>query len=179
MSFPNLVKPIKLGSVEIPNRFVMAPLTRIRASMPGHVPNALMAEMYSQRATTGLIIAEATMIGPATSAFRSEPGCWNDEQVQGWKITTEAVHNNGGKIFLQIVHAGRAAHTSNNDGAQSVSSSAKAPNSGHQVTAEFNASGEKTPYELPRALETAEIPTIVAQFTTSAKLAIEAGFDGV
>jgi len=179
MSFANLLAPAKIGSVEIANKVIMAPLTRCRASrFPDFQPNELMAKYYSQRATAGLIITEATTVTDY-SAFLSEGGCFKASHVEGWKLTTDAVHANGGKIFVQLYHPGRAAHSTSSGGKQPVAPSAKAPGGGHQIGAEFVASGEKTDYEVPRALTLEEIPEIVKQFENAAKIAKEAGFDGI
>ncbi|MFM7374442.1 MAG: alkene reductase, partial [Chthoniobacterales bacterium] len=106
--FP-LFEPLRVGAMEAPNRLFMAPLTRCRAE-PGHVPGELMAEYYAQRATAGLIIAEATMAMEGNSAFYAEPGIYSEAQVAGWQKVTQAVHGAGGRIFLQIWHGGRACH---------------------------------------------------------------------
>lgn len=159
--------------MEVPNRFFMAPLTRCRAEA-GHVPGALMAEYYAQRATAGLIIAEATMVVEGNSAFYSEPGIYNDQQVAGWQKVTQAVHGAGGRIFLQIWHGGRACHPMFNNGAQPVSSSAVAITNDEVTTPEG-----KKPYVVPRELSDEEIPGIVAGFGKAAERAKDAGFDGV
>ncbi|QWF71673.1 alkene reductase [Methylomonas paludis] len=169
----DLFTPLQLGSLTIANRILMAPLTRTRADA-GHVPNALMAEYYSQRASAGLIIAEATMAIAGHSAFWHEPGIYSTEQVAGWKLTTDAVHAAGGKIFLQIWHGGRACHPLLNDGAQPVAPSAIA------ITGdEVHTPQGKQPYVLPRELDDAELPGIVAGFKQAAINAELAGFDGV
>ena len=115
MTFTHLFTPLKLGALTIPNRLLMAPLTRCRAD-ENHVPTALMAEHYSQRASAGLIIAEATAAMDGCSAFGAEPGIYNDAQVAGWKLVTDAVHAKGGQIVLQIWHGGRACHPALNGG---------------------------------------------------------------
>ena len=117
-----LFSPIKFGAITAPNRIFMAPLTRCRADAE-HVPDALMAEYYAQRASAGLIIAEATMAMEGNSAFWTEPGIYSAAQVAGWKLVTDAVHAAGGRIFLQIWHGGRACHPLLNDGAQPVAPS--------------------------------------------------------
>ncbi|BDX01429.1 alkene reductase [Marinomonas pontica] len=166
-----LFSPVKVGDVELPNRFVMAPLTRTRA--PGHLPNALMAEYYSQRASTGLLITECTMVTEGTSSFGDDPGVYSKEQVEGWKLTTEAVHKADGRIFMQIWHGGRAAHPLLNDGKEAVSASAIA------IDGETHTPEGKKPYTVPRALTVAEIKDIVNDFRLAAINAKEAGFDGV
>ncbi len=102
-----LFTPLKVGSLELPNRIVMAPLTRSRAVGGGRVPNAMMAEYYVQRASAGLILSEATAVTPMGVGYADTPGIWSDEQVEGWKIVTDAVHKAGGRIFLQLWHVGR------------------------------------------------------------------------
>ena len=167
-----LFDKVQIGSANLANRLIMAPLTRCRADA-GHVPNALMAEYYSQRASAGLIISECTMVMPNTSAFVSEPGIYSDEQVNAWKQTTEAVHAAGGKIFLQIWHAGRAAHPLMNDGAENVAPSAIA------IDGEVHTPEGKSANVQPRELRDDELPGIIAAFKQGALNAIAAGFDGV
>lgn len=169
----DLFKPLQLGAITAANRIFMAPLTRCRAS-DGHLPNALMAEYYAQRVSAGLIIAEATMAMAGNSAFWHEPGIHSDAQVAGWKLTTDAVHAAGGKIFLQIWHGGRACHPLLNDGAQPVAPSAIAI-TGDEV---YTPKG-KQPYVVPRELRDDELPGIVAGFKKAAENAKAAGFDGV
>lgn len=166
-----LFDPVRLGDLTLPNRFVMAPLTRCRAI--NHVPNDLMAEYYQQRASAGLVITECTMVTPGTSAFGNDPGIYSAEQIEGWKKTTAAVHNSGGRIFLQIWHAGRAAHPLLNDGKECVSSSALA------IDDETYTPEGKKPYTVPHELSKAEIADIVQDFRMAAANAIAAGFDGV
>jgi len=167
----NLFSPVKVGDLELPNRFIMAPLTRTRA--PGHLPNALMAEYYGQRASTGLLISECTMVTEGSSTFGNEPGIYSQEQIEGWKLTTKAVHEKGGRIFMQIWHGGRAAHPLLNDGKESVSASAIA------IDGETHTPEGKKPYAVPRALTVEEIKDIVNDFRQAAINAKEAGFDGV
>jgi N-ethylmaleimide reductase len=170
--FP-LFEPLRVGAMEVPNRMFMAPLTRCRAEA-GHVPGALMAQYYAQRATAGLIIAEATMAMEGNSAFISEPGIYNEAQVAGWKGVTEAVHGAGGRIFLQIWHGGRACHPLLNNGAQPV-----APSAIPITNDEANTLEGKKRYAVPRELSDAEIPGVVAGFKKAAENAKSAGFDGV
>lgn len=167
-----LFTPLEVGALTLPNRILLAPLTRTRADA-GHMPNALMAEYYAQRSSGGLLITECTMVLPGTSAFINEPGIYSDAQIAAWKLTTDAVHAQGGRIFMQIWHAGRAAHPDINDGAPTVSSSATAPD-GETHTPEG-----KVANVVPRALAEAEIPALVAAYAQGAKNAIAAGFDGV
>ncbi|MCT0210733.1 MAG: alkene reductase [Cyanobium sp.] len=169
----DLFTPLAVGPLELPNRVLMAPLTRSRAE-EGHIPGPLMAEYYSQRASAGLIIAEATMAMEGHSAFIREPGIHSAAQVEGWTRTTEAVHARGGRIVLQIWHGGRACHPLLNNGLQPVAPSAIAI-SGDQI----HTPQGKVDYVVPRALADDELPAIVAGFRLAARHAIAAGFDGV
>ena len=169
----DLFTPLPTGALRLPNRILMAPLTRCRTERD-HIPTPLMAEHYAQRASAGLIIAEATMAMKDNSAFWMEPGIYSDEQIAGWKLVTDAVHKAGGRIFLQIWHGGRACHPLLNGGAQPVAPSAIA------ITGEEVHTPEgKKPYVTPRELRDDEIPAIVAGFRTAALNARAAGFDGV
>ena len=170
---PNLYSPIKLGSLDLPNRILMAPLTRARTEHE-HIPTELMAEYYAQRASAGLIIAEATMILEGNSAFYAEPGIHSAEQIEGWKKVTEAVHAKGGRIFLQIWHGGRACHPYFNNGATLVGPSAIAI-----TNDQINTPEGKKAYEVPRVLADEELPGIVEGFRLAASNAKQAGFDGV
>jgi N-ethylmaleimide reductase len=170
----NLFTPIRLGAIEAPNRIVMAPLTRMRAS-PGRLPTALMAEYYAQRAAAGLIINEATAISQQGTGCPNSPGIYTDEQVTRWRHVTEAVHRAGGRILLQLWHMGRISHPSfQPDGGLPVAPSAIAPRSGQVLT-----NNGMQPYVVPRALEKEELPGIVAQYAAAAQRAKTAGFDGV
>ncbi|GAB1541226.1 alkene reductase [Scytonema sp. NUACC21] len=169
----NLLSPYKLADLELPNRIVMAPLTRQRA-LRNNVPQQLNATYYAQRATAGLIIAEATHVTPEGLGYIYAPGIYSQEQVEGWKLVTDAVHQQGGRIFLQLWHVGRISHPDlQPDGALPVAPSAIALK-GQILTYE----GMK-PYVTPRALETSEIPEIVEKFRKGAENALAAGFDGV
>ena len=167
-----LFTPLKLGALTLPNRILLAPLTRTRADT-GHMPNALMAEYYAQRASGGLLITECTMVLPNTSAFVNEPGIYSDAQIAAWRATTAAVHAKGGRIFMQIWHGGRAAHPTINAGEPTVSSAAVA------IDGDIQTPAGKVPNAVPHALTAAEIPAIVAAYAQGAKNAIAAGFDGV
>ncbi|WP_094511356.1 alkene reductase [Synechococcus sp. MW101C3] len=169
----DLFTPLAVGPLELPNRVLMAPLTRSRAEA-GHIAGPLMAEYYGQRASAGLIIAEATMAMEGHSAFIREPGIHSAAQVEGWTCTTEAVHARGGRIVLQIWHGGRACHPLLNNGLQPVAPSAIAI-SGDQI----HTPQGKVDYVVPRALADDELPAIVAGFRLAARHAIAAGFDGV
>lgn len=172
MKFKELFEPLKLGSLNLPNRILMAPLTRCRAGLE-HIPNDLMAKYYAQRASAGLIIAEATMIEEGHSTFIAEPGVYNQKQIAGWRKVTDAVHQKGGRIFLQIWHGGRAAHPIMNNGNQNIAPSAIAIDS--EV---YTLEGMKRHVQ-PRALLDSEIPKYISLFKQAAKNAREAGFDGV
>lgn len=150
----------------------MAPLTRTR-TVGAHVPGPLIAEHYAARAAAGLLIAEATMVTPGQSAFAREPGIYNQDQVAAWKTVTDAVHAAGGRIFLQLIHGGRASHPAYNGGAQPVAPSAIA------IDGEVHTETGKQPYVIPRALDDGEIPAIIEAFGNAAHSAGEAGFDGV
>ena len=169
----DLFTPMQLGSLQLPNRIWMAPLTRCRAE-EGHVPGPLMAEHYAQRASAGLIVAEATMAMEGQSAFWHEPGITNDAQIAGWRLTTDAVHRAGGRIVLQIWHGGRACHPLLNDGRQPVGPSPIAITGDEVHTPEG-----KQPYVVPRELRDDELPGIVEGFRLAARRAMAAGFDGV
>jgi N-ethylmaleimide reductase len=168
-----LLTPFQLGSLSIPNRVLFAPLTRTRADA-ANVPGELMARYYAQRASAGLLIAEATMVAGDAQAWPHQPGIHSPAHVAGWRGVTDAVHAAGGRIYLQIWHPGRATHPVLNQGVQPVSSSDKPIRDDHIHTPEG-----KLPYPAPRALRTEEIPGIVAAFARAAENAKLAGFDGV
>ena len=168
-----LFRPLQIGPLTLPNRVLMAPLTRCRAE-DDHVPGDLMATHYAQRASAGLLIAEATMAMEGNSAFWHEPGIHSAAQVGGWKHVTDAVHKAGGRIFLQVWHGGRACHPLLNDGAQPVAPSALPIRNDEVHTPEG-----KKPYVTPRALADDELPGIVAGFRHAAENALAAGFDGI
>jgi N-ethylmaleimide reductase len=170
---PDLFHPIKIGRYDLKSRIIMAPLTRSRAGK-GNVPKPLSALYYAQRATAGLIIAEATQISPQAQGYISTPGIHTVEQIEGWKLVTMAVRVAGGRIFLQLWHVGRISHpTFQLNGAAPVAPSALRAEGQTYTANGFQALGE------PRALETDEIPGIVADFRQAALNAMEAGFDGV
>ncbi|MFC3457388.1 MULTISPECIES: alkene reductase [Massilia] len=168
-----LFDPIKIGAFELPNRIVMAPLTRARAVGAGRVPNALMAEYYAQRASAGLILSEATSVTPMGVGYADTPGIWSDEQIAGWKQVTEAVHAAGGRIVMQLWHVGRISDPVFLDGAAPVAPSAIKP------AGTVSLLRPKREYATPRALETDEIAGIVAAYRQGAENAKKAGFDGV
>lgn len=169
---PTLFDPLSIGPLTLGNRIVMAPLTRSRAGAERR-PNALMAEYYAQRAGAGLILSEATSVTPMGVGYADTPGIWNDEQVEGWKLTTRAVHDAGGLIFLQLWHVGRISDPVFLNGESPVAPSAIRP-AGH-----VSLLRPKKEYETPRALETAEIPGIIEAYRQAAIRAKAAGFDGV
>jgi N-ethylmaleimide reductase len=173
MTLDRLFAPLKVGSLELPNRIVMAPLTRGRAGSE-RTPNDLMVEYYALRADAGLIITEATDISPQGAGWVNAPGIHTDAQVKGWQKVTEAVHRNGGRIFLQLWHMGRASHPDfQPGGALPVSASAIA------IEGFAHTPLGKKPYVIPRALETDEIPGIIQQYVDATLRARDAGFDGV
>jgi N-ethylmaleimide reductase len=168
-----LLSPYKLGPLELSNSMAMSALTRCRA-IAGNVPTPLAATYYSQRASAGLIITEATQVTPMGQGYPNTPGIYSDEQVQGWKKITNAVHQAGGKIFLQLWHVGRVSLPDYHGGELPLAPSAL-PVGGHLHTPQFAQKEIGT----PRALETSEIPQVVAQFKKGAENAKAAGFDGV
>lgn len=167
---PNLFTPFALGSLELPNRAVMAPMTRNRAS--GHVPNPLMAQYYAQRAGAGLIVTEATQVAPESIGYPDTPGIHSEEQVQGWAGVTRAVHASGGRIFLQLWHVGRIAHPAF-PGAQPLAPSALAA-----AGTTYTPIGPQ-PFVVPRELDAVGIARIVEAYRSGARNAYAAGFDGV
>ncbi len=171
----DLFDSLKLGDLVIPNRIIMAPLTRMRSRQPGNVPYALNAEYYAQRAGAGLIISEATQISPQGQGYPGTPGIHSAEQVEGWKVVTQAVQARGGRIFLQLWHVGRISHSSlQPDGQRPVAPSALTP-SGKTFTADW----QQVDFETPRALEAAEIKAILTDYRHACEKAKLAGFDGV
>jgi N-ethylmaleimide reductase len=168
----DLFSSFRLGELELANRTVMAPMTRSRA-VEGNVPNPLAATYYAQRASAGLIVTEASQVSPQGVGYIQTPGIYSAEQVAGWKTITKAVHQVGGTIFAQLWHVGRVSHPDFHDGALPVAPSAL------PVDGEAFTTRGKTKLVTPRALETDEIPGIVAQFRKGAENAKAAGFDGV
>ncbi|MEO0769259.1 MAG: alkene reductase [Cyanobacteria bacterium J06649_4] len=170
-SATDLFSTIQLGRYNLPNRIVMAPMTRLRAV--DSIPTDLMAEYYAQRASAGLIITECTMVSPMSQGYMNCPGIYSAAQIAGWKKATEAVHAKGGKIFLQLWHSGRIAHPVLLGGELPVAPSAL------PGTGSLHTPIGKVSLETPRALETGEIQPIIEQFRQGAINAIEAGFDGI
>lgn len=171
MSDP-LFQPLQAGAFTFPNRIMMAPLTRCRAS-EGRVPNAMMAEYYVQRSSFGMILTEATSITPQGVGYPDTPGIWSEEQVEGWKLVTRAVHEAGGQILLQLWHVGRVSDPSYLNGDLPVAPSAIAP-AGH-----VSLIRPLKDFVTPRALDISEIPGIVGDYRRAAENAKAAGFDGV
>ena len=169
---PTLFDPLQIGPLTLRNRIVMAPLTRSRAGTD-RIANALMAEYYAQRAGAGLILTEATSVTPMGVGYAGTPGIWSDEQVEGWKLVTRAVHDAGGVIFLQLWHVGRISDPIFLNGELPVAPSAIRP------TGTVSLVRPKKEYVTPRALETDEIPDIVEAYRRGAENAKRAGFDGV
>ncbi len=170
---PSLFDPLTIGDLTLNNRIIMAPLTRSRAVGEGRVPNALMARYYAQRASAGLILSEATAVTAQGVGYANTPGIWSKQQVEGWQLVTDAVHQAGGRIFLQLWHVGRISDPIFLDGALPVAPSAIAPK-GH-----VSLLRPQRPFVAPRALETAELPGIVSAYRHGAENAKLAGFDGV
>jgi N-ethylmaleimide reductase len=169
-----LFKPLQLGSMTLPNRIAMAPLTRSRADAKTLAPRQMNADYYAQRASAGLIVAEATQIMPEGQGYAWTPGIYSEAQIEGWRLVTDAVHAKGGHIVLQLWHVGRISHRDLQPGGKlPVAPSAVRPDG-----QAFTETGFK-PLETPRALELEEIPAIVAQYGKAARNAIDAGFDGV
>jgi N-ethylmaleimide reductase len=175
MSTPNkLFEPYQLGPITLPNRLVMAPLTRNRAVPPGMVPSPLAVDYYGQRASAGLLITEASQISQQGQGYQDTPGIYSSEQVAGWRKVTDRVHERGGRIFIQLWHVGRVSHTSlQPNGGAPVAPSAVAAKGKTYVNNTFS---DLSP---PRALTTEEIPGIIESFRQGAAKALEAGFDGV
>ncbi|AEC19758.1 flavin oxidoreductase [Pusillimonas sp. T7-7] len=167
-----LFDPAQLGCVALANRIVMSPLTRNRAS-EGRIPNDLMRTYYCQRASAGLILSEATSVSPQGVGYASTPGIWSSSQVEGWKKITQAVHNRGGKIFMQLWHVGRVSDPELLNGEIPVAPSAIACEGPVRLLR------PPRPHVVPRALHIEEIPGIVADFAEGARNAREAGFDGI
>lgn len=172
-----LFTPIKLGDLTLPNRIIMAPLTRSRSQQPGDVPFEMNATYYAQRASAGLIISEATQVSPQGKGYAFTPGIHSDEQIAGWRAVTDAVHAAGGRIHLQLWHVGRISRPElQPDGQKPVAPSAIKPEGAMTF---ISAESGMVEVQEPRALETAEIPGIVEQFRMGAENAKKAGFDGV
>lgn len=173
MSVQPLFTPVRMGDLDLPNRIVMAPLTRMRAGPIDHVPTALQAEYYAQRASAGLIVAEATAISPDGFGWANTPGLWSAEQVRGWRRVADAVHAAGGRILAQLWHTGAIAHPDLRGGAQPLSASDV-----NLLQVSVTPTGRK-PTVAPRPMTIDEIRQTVADYAGAARNAMEAGFDGV
>lgn len=173
MSSSVLFQPFTLGDITLPNRIVLAPMTRSRAGTE-RVPNALMSEYYVQRSSAGLLITEATTISEEANGWNQSPGIYTDQMTEAWKELVDAVHLKGGVIFMQLWHMGRSSHSSFHNGKPAVAPSAIKINEEY-----IHTPTGKQPHEVPRALETAEIPRVVEDYRLAAERAKEAGFDGV
>jgi len=169
---PDVFEPIKVGNWELPQRFVMAPLTRNRAG-DGQVPQRIAVTYYAQRAGAGLIVTEGTQPSAVGQGYLNTPGIHTAEQIAGWRAVADAVHAEGGRVVVQLMHVGRIAHPDNKNGLESV-----APSAIQLDQKTITAEGEKDSV-VPRALETDEIRGVVEEFVHAAKSAIEAGLDGV
>ena len=168
-----LFAPVRMGDLDLANRIVMAPLTRMRAGSIDHVPTALQAEYYAQRASSGLIVAEATAVSPDGFGWADTPGLWSAEQVRGWRRVTDAVHEAGGRIIAQLWHTGAIAHPDLRGGAQPLSASDV-----DLLQESVTPTGRK-PTVAPRPMRTEEIGQTVADYARAARNAVDAGFDGV
>ncbi len=174
-----LFSAIKLGSLTLPNRVVMAPMTRSRTTQPGNLPNKMMAKYYEQRASAGLIITEATQISQQGQGYSFTPGIHTQGQIDGWKLITQAVHKADGRIFLQLWHVGRMSHASFHTDGQTVAPSALSPEAQVWVADPKTKLGAMVDCPIPRALDTDEIEDIIDDYREAASNAISAGFDGV
>ncbi|MCZ2403625.1 alkene reductase [Paenarthrobacter sp. Z7-10] len=168
----NLFSPLILGELELPNRVVMAPLTRVRSGQDG-VPGPLVAEHYRQRASLGLIVSEGTYPSPAGQGFSGQPGLVTEEQLAGWERVTSAVHEAGGRIVAQVMHAGRVTHSDTNGGHAVVGPS------GIAIDGETRTNTGKKPFPVPHELTAEELPAVVQEFVQASRNAVNAGFDGV
>lgn len=178
--FEKLFEPCDLKGTELRNRFVMAPMTRSRSTEPGNVPNRLMAEYYGQRADAGLIISEATQVSVQGQGYAGTPGIYSEAQIEGWKLVTNAVHKNRGKIFLQLWHVGRVS-SSRVNGLQPIAPSAIEARNTNVYIFDGAPNGDATfvPVEQPREMTKHDIHTLIREFAQGAANAIRAGFDGV
>ncbi|RJG47427.1 alkene reductase [Motilimonas pumila] len=174
MRYQHLFTPLQLGNLSLPHRIVMAPLTRSRAAQPGDVPQPMNAEYYQQRASAALIISEATQISPQGKGYAFTPGIYSEEQIQGWQQVTQAVHQQGGKIFAQLWHVGRISHPA-------LQPNGELPVAPSAIKPEGQAFTEQgfVDFETPRALDINDIPAIVEQYRQGALNAKAAGFDGI
>src|SRR5258708_3808908 len=176
---PALFAPITIAGLELPHRIVMAPMTRSRSTQPGDVPNAMNARYYAQRASAALIVTEASQISPQGKGYSFTPGIYSAEQVKGWRLAADAVHAEGGRIFLQLWHVGRMSHPDFHDGDLPVAPSAVTFDGQIWKVDPITGEGSMVDCPTPRALTRTEIHAIVQDFRKAARNAIDAGFDGV
>ncbi|GLQ98155.1 alkene reductase [Dyella mobilis] len=174
-----LFQPYTLGTLQLPNRIVMPPMTRSRASQPGDEPNDLMARYYAQRASAGLIVSEGTWVSPLGKGYAWTPGIYTPAQVAGWRKVTQAVHDAGGRIFAQLWHVGRLSHTSLLDGRAPVSPSAIQAEGVNVFVAESDGQPGFVQASQPHALQIDDIHALVDDFRQAARNAMAAGFDGM
>ncbi|MEH6523554.1 alkene reductase [Sulfitobacter sp.] len=174
-----LFQPLKMGTMTLPNRVTLAPMTRARTTQPGNVPNAMMAEYFAQRASAGLMITDATQISPQGQGYSFTPGIHSPEQIAGWKLVTNAVHKADGRIFLQLWHVGRMSHESFHADGLPVAPSALSPDAQVWVVDPETGLGGMVDCPMPRALSNSEIKDVIEDFRQGAANAIAAGFDGV
>ena len=167
-----LFEPLTIGDITLPNRIVLAPLTRCRAGK-ARIPNEMMREYYTQRASAGLMLSEATIVSAQGAGYHGTAGIWTEEQVEGWRMVTTSVHHAGGRFFLQLWHCGRVSDPEFHEGAAPVAPSAVLPAGRVMLLRPFR------PYVMPRALQTQEVEAIVEDFRRGAVNAKRAGFDGV
>lgn len=173
-----LFKPIQLGGIELANRIVMPPMTRSRSTQPGDVANDLMATYYAQRASAGLIVTEGTQISPMGKGYAWTPGIFSSEQVAGWRVTTERVHESGGVIFAQLWHVGRVSHPANLGGNSPLAPSA-IPAKNVKVFIERDGKPEFVDAADPRQMDQQDIKAVIEEYRQATINALEAGFDGV
>lgn len=177
-NLPNLLSPLQIGDLKLSHRVILAPLTRRRSTQPGDIPNSMNARYYAQRASDGgLLISEATQISLLGKGYPATPGIYTGEQIEGWKLVTNAVHAKRGFIFLQLWHVGRISHSSYHpEAGLPVAPSAIAPNNGAKAV---TSDSREVSFETPRPLKLEELPGIVAEYRKGAENAKLAGFDGV
>ena len=174
-----LLEPLRIGPLTLPNRVVMAPLTRCRSAQPGNVPSELNARYYAQRAGAGLIVGEATQVCPEGQGYLWTPGIFTVEQRDGWRTVTEAVHAAGGRIHAQLWHVGRISHRSLQPGHAAPVSCSDLPSDGTCFAFDEQGKPGRVKCDTPRALRTEEIPQVIEAYRHAARVAMEAGFDGV
>ncbi|NBX25134.1 MAG: alkene reductase [Planctomycetes bacterium] len=174
-----LLEPLRVGPLTLPNRVVMAPLTRCRSAQPGNVPTELNARYYAQRASAGLIVGEATQVCPEGQGYLWTPGIFTPEQRGGWRTVTEAVHAAGGRIHAQLWHVGRISHRSLQPGNVAPVSCGDLPSDGTCFALDAQGKPGRVKCDAPRALRGEEIPEVIEAYRHAARVALEAGFDGV